>query len=164
MTKRKRTKGQTVFSGVRVTRSLVLYVCLLSLFVLLYFFVWPLCCLFFFDIQIGRTDNTMTKRKRTKGQTPIYKTLHIKLKIEWHRGTASDYPLWYLIFTASDYPFGILDLQLLITPFGIFNLVLTAYNWSKTCDMFYSSTINWNIVESGFSYLTLPYFWHMCIE
>ena len=36
------------FSGVRVTRSLVLYVC----FVLLYFFFCPLCCLFFFDIRI----------------------------------------------------------------------------------------------------------------
>ena len=30
----------------------------------------------------GRTDNTTAKRKRTKGQTTIYKTLHIKLKIE----------------------------------------------------------------------------------
>jgi len=29
-----------------------------------------------------RTDNTMAKRKRTKGQTTIYKTVHIKLKIE----------------------------------------------------------------------------------
>ena len=36
-----------VFSGVHVTRSLVLYVC----FVLLYFFFWPLRCLFFFDID-----------------------------------------------------------------------------------------------------------------
>ena len=43
-----------VFSGVRVTRSLVLYTCMFcrSLFVLLYFFFWPLCCLFFFDIRI----------------------------------------------------------------------------------------------------------------
>ena len=32
------------FNGVRVTRSLVLYV-------LLYFLFWPLCCLFFFDID-----------------------------------------------------------------------------------------------------------------
>jgi hypothetical protein len=42
-----------VFSGVRVTRSLVVCVyfvdCCLSL---LYFFFWPLCCLFFFDIRI----------------------------------------------------------------------------------------------------------------
>ena len=29
-----------------------------------------------------RTDNTMAKGKRTKGQSTIYKTLHIKLKIE----------------------------------------------------------------------------------
>jgi hypothetical protein len=28
-----------------------------------------------------RTDNTMAK-KRTKGQTTIYKTLHLELKIE----------------------------------------------------------------------------------
>jgi hypothetical protein len=30
----------------------------------------------------GRKDNTMSKRKWTKGQTMIYKTLHRKLKIE----------------------------------------------------------------------------------
>jgi hypothetical protein len=29
-----------------------------------------------------RTNNIMTKQKRTKEQTTIYKTLHIKLKIE----------------------------------------------------------------------------------
>ena len=29
--------------------------------------------------QIKRTDNTMAKIKRTKGQTTIYKALHIKL-------------------------------------------------------------------------------------
>ena len=31
-----------------------------------------------------RTDTTIAKRKRTKGQTTIFKTLHIKLKIEYH--------------------------------------------------------------------------------
>ena len=31
-----------------------------------------------------KTDNTTTKKKRTKGQTTIYKTLHRKLKIEQH--------------------------------------------------------------------------------
>jgi hypothetical protein len=36
-----------VFSGVRVTRSLVLYV-------LLYFSFWLLCCLFFFDIRFDK--------------------------------------------------------------------------------------------------------------
>jgi len=35
-----------------------------------------------------RTDNTMaTKRKKTKGQTTIYKTLHRKLKIDQHEPT-----------------------------------------------------------------------------
>ena len=29
-----------------------------------------------------KKDTTMAKRKRTKGQTTTYKTLHIKLKIE----------------------------------------------------------------------------------
>jgi hypothetical protein len=42
-----------VFSGVHVTRSLVLCVMFCrSLFVFLYFFFWPLRCLFFFDIRI----------------------------------------------------------------------------------------------------------------
>jgi hypothetical protein len=31
-----------------------------------------------------KTDNTMAKRKRTKGQATIYKTIHRKLKIEQH--------------------------------------------------------------------------------
>jgi len=34
------------------------------------------------SINRRSTGNTMTKRKRTKGQTTTYKTLHIKLKIE----------------------------------------------------------------------------------
>ena len=37
-----------IFSGVRVTRSLVLYV----RFVALCLSFWPLCCLFFFDLRI----------------------------------------------------------------------------------------------------------------
>ena len=39
-----------VFTGVRVTQSLVLYVCCVDR--CLSFFLWPLCCLFFFDIRI----------------------------------------------------------------------------------------------------------------
>ena len=39
------------------------------------------------DAVNGRTDNTMTKRKVTKGQTIIYQTLHIKLKIEHEHQT-----------------------------------------------------------------------------
>ena len=34
------------------------------------------------SVNRRRTDNTMAKRKRTKGQTRIYKTLYWKLKIE----------------------------------------------------------------------------------
>jgi hypothetical protein len=42
-----------VFSGVGVTPYLVICVFYCrSLFVLLYFFFWPLCCLFFFDVWI----------------------------------------------------------------------------------------------------------------
>ena len=45
--------AQRVHSGVRPARSFVFYVMLCrSLFVLLYFFFWPLCCLFFSDIRI----------------------------------------------------------------------------------------------------------------
>jgi hypothetical protein len=42
-------RSPPVFSGVRVTRSLVLYVCFVNRF--LCFFFWPLRCLFF-DIRI----------------------------------------------------------------------------------------------------------------
>jgi len=42
---------RSIFSGVRVTRSLVLYACFVDhCLSFLYFFFWPLCCLFFFDI------------------------------------------------------------------------------------------------------------------
>ena len=41
------------FSGFRVARSLALCVTFCrSLFVLLFFFFWPLCCLSFFDLRI----------------------------------------------------------------------------------------------------------------
>jgi hypothetical protein len=36
------------------------------------------------SVNRRRTDNAMAKRKRTKGQTTIYKRLHRKLKIEQH--------------------------------------------------------------------------------
>ena len=42
----KHLSSSSVFSGVRVTRSLVLYVCFVDR--CLYFFFWPLSCLFFF--------------------------------------------------------------------------------------------------------------------
>ena len=56
-----------------------------SLIVLFHF--WQLHDLPFFDLRIlnrRRTDNTLVKRKRTKGQTMIYTTLQKKLKIEQH--------------------------------------------------------------------------------
>ena len=44
---------QILNNGVRVTRSLVFCVIFCrSLFVLMYFFSWPLCYLFFFDLRI----------------------------------------------------------------------------------------------------------------
>jgi hypothetical protein len=41
-----------VFSGFRFLNFSFMCVFCRSLFVLLYFFFWPLCCLFFFDIRI----------------------------------------------------------------------------------------------------------------
>jgi hypothetical protein len=43
-----------VFGGIRITQSLVYVYGMFrrSLFVLLYFFFWPLRCLFFFDTRI----------------------------------------------------------------------------------------------------------------
>jgi len=35
-------------------------------------------------LKISKKDHTITKRKTTKGQTTIYKALHIKLKIKLH--------------------------------------------------------------------------------
>jgi hypothetical protein len=35
-------------------------------------------------VRISKKYNTMAKRKRTKGQTTIYKTLHRKQKMEQH--------------------------------------------------------------------------------
>jgi hypothetical protein len=36
------------------------------------------------EVVNRRTDNTMAKGKRTKGQTTIYRALHRKLKIKQH--------------------------------------------------------------------------------
>ena len=49
----KHLSSSPVFSGVRVTQSLVLYVCFADrcLFFCTFFF-WPLCCLFFYHIAI----------------------------------------------------------------------------------------------------------------
>ena len=44
--------AKPVFSGVRVTRSLVLCVCFVDRNCPFVLFLWPLCCLFFFDLRI----------------------------------------------------------------------------------------------------------------
>ena len=36
------------------------------------------------SVNRRRTDNALAKRKRANGQTMIFKTLNIKLKIELH--------------------------------------------------------------------------------
>jgi hypothetical protein len=89
-----------------------------SLFVLLYFFFWPLCCLSFFDIRILIT--------------PLVSFDHCVVCPSSIYGLWL--PLWYLLaivlsvllrYTNSDYPFGIFwpfcclsffDIRILITP------------------------------------------------
>ena len=88
-----------VFSGVRVTRSLVLYVCFVDrCFSFCTFFFWALCCLFLFDLRILITPlvssnsslyhfivcnvNQMKNKICTlctvqKSLTHIYKTAHL---------------------------------------------------------------------------------------
>ena len=46
------TSSPPVFSGVRVTRSVVLCVCFVDRYLSFCTFFWPLCCLFFFDLRI----------------------------------------------------------------------------------------------------------------
>jgi hypothetical protein len=53
MSRPEHLRSPPVFSGVCVTRSLVLYVCFVDRCLsFCTFFFWPLCCLFFFDIRI----------------------------------------------------------------------------------------------------------------
>ena len=49
-----------------------------SLFVLLYFFFWPLCCLFFFDIRILNTPLvSLNSSSYNVYKIPLYSTNHI---------------------------------------------------------------------------------------
>jgi uncharacterized membrane protein len=54
--------------GYCIVCSFVLFLLVIVLFVLLSFFFWLLYCLFFCPLD-KRTNNTITKRKRTKEQT-----------------------------------------------------------------------------------------------
>ena len=64
----------TVFSGVRV--SIFSFMCMFcrSLFVLLYVFLWSLCCLFFFVIQIMNIPSNSSY-----GQTLLHNAVHLTL-------------------------------------------------------------------------------------
>ena len=72
-----------VLSGVRVTLSIVLCVCL-------YFFAWPLCCLFFTDILILITPLVSSNSSYPQSQIiyckrnktfPVYQLVFLKVNI-----------------------------------------------------------------------------------
>ena len=102
------------FNGVRVTRSLILCVMFCRLlFVHLYFFYWPLCCLLFFDIRILITP--LASSNSYFGHWVVCPSSICKFLL----------PLWYLQtlllvielsallwFTNSYYPVGIFKLFL----------------------------------------------------
>ena len=53
LTRKEQLSSPRVFTGFRVARSFVFFVMFSrSLFVLLDFFIWSLCCLFFFDLPL----------------------------------------------------------------------------------------------------------------
>jgi len=58
------------FSGVRVTRYLVLYVHVCFVDHCLYFFFWPLCCLYFFDIRFPIAPLVSSTSSWPPAQTP----------------------------------------------------------------------------------------------
>jgi hypothetical protein len=74
-------RSPPIFSGVCVTQSLVLYVYFCrSLFVLLYFIFWPLCCLFLFDVRILVTllvssNSSVARRELEHNISTWYSTL-----------------------------------------------------------------------------------------
>ena len=77
-----------VFSGVRVTRSLVLYViCCRLLIVLLFSFCWPLCCLFLdtdsdYSFAIFKLVLSNIMKKGKKPAIPHRQNIS---KIQWKR-------------------------------------------------------------------------------
>ena len=56
LTPREHLSSPPVFSGVRVTWSFALCVCFVYRCLSIYLFLWPLCCLFFFDLRIRITS------------------------------------------------------------------------------------------------------------
>ena len=83
-------------SGVRVTRSLVLCVCFVDH--CLYFFFWPLCCLFFFDLRILITSlvSSNSSSNDTKHFCIVIWTNNTKLDISlWRKGLNCDDQQFY---------------------------------------------------------------------
>ena len=144
-----------VFRGVRVTRSLVLYVCFVDC--CLSFFFWPLCCLSFFDLWILITP-LVSCGHCVVCPSSIYGFWFPFLVSCGHCVVcpSSIYgfwlTLWYLLtivlsvllrFTDSDYPFGIFwplcclsffDLRILITPLVSSNSsFITYFIWLVYC-------------------------------
>ena len=73
------------FSGVRV--SIFSFMCMFcrSLFVLLYVFLWSLCCLFFFAIQIMNTPSNSSY-----WQTLLHNAVPLTLVEIWTRNISGD--------------------------------------------------------------------------
>ena len=74
-----------IFSGVRVTRSLVLCVCFVDR--CLYFFFWPLFCLFFFDIRIVITPLGSSSSSYKKENTRCLIILLVMTIVTLHYNT-----------------------------------------------------------------------------
>jgi hypothetical protein len=58
-----------------------------SFFVLLYFYFWPLCCLFFFDVQILITPLVSTN-------SSYWYSILIQVRVHWYYSTDSRY--WHI--------------------------------------------------------------------
>ena len=80
-----------VFSEVLVTRSLV-YMCMLcrSLFVLFSYFFWPLCCMYFFDLQILITSPLGSSDSSCR-------VLHIHKFLQYHISSLPSQKTFFLI-------------------------------------------------------------------
>jgi hypothetical protein len=87
------------FSGVRVTRSLVLYVCFVDRCLsFCAFFFWPLCCLFFFDIRILISPLVSSNSSYRHSRTLLHKIYIYNPIIEYILNFVS-YQLSYIVNT-----------------------------------------------------------------
>jgi hypothetical protein len=67
------------------TRSLVLYVCFVDRFCfLLYFFLWPLCCLFFFVLRILSSPFVSSNSYKITCYSIIFSYKSIKISRKWY--------------------------------------------------------------------------------